>query len=321
MKPLIVIIGNESVLVDREVTTIINAHRNSSEPAEITRLDGAQTEVGQFTDATAPSLFAQSRILVMKDLQDLAQDCYEEIESYLQSPDPSMSVIFTFKGGVKGKGLVEKIKKAKAEVIESQTLKKESEKLDFVRKEFIRLERKITADAVQALVDALGSDIRELTAACSQLAFDTPRTAPAITIEHVNKFYQGRIETTGFDVADATMAGNPEAALIALRHALATGTEPVLIVSALASAIRTIGKVSGIPRHAKSFEVAGELGLAPWQIDKARRQLSRWTPAGIAFAVHQVAQADLGVKGAAADPIYALERAVMAIAAAAKTPV
>lgn len=311
---LILITGAESVLVDREITRLVNAATNS----EVTRLDGSDMEVGAFADATAPSLFSEARILVVRDLQDLTQDCYEEIERYLQSPDPSLTVIFTFKGGVKGKGLIDKIKKARAEVIECEPLKKESEKLDFVRREFVRLDRKITSDAVQALVDALGSDVRELTAACSQLAFDTPISAKAITIDHVNAFYQGRVETTGFDVADATMEGNPQRALIALRQALSTGTEPVMIVSALASSIRTIAKVSGVPRGVKSFEVAGELGLAPWQIDKARRQLSRWTPAGIAFAVKEVANADLAVKGAAADPIYALERAVMAIASALK---
>lgn len=317
VNPLILVTGPESVLVERAVSTILQ----QIDGAEITRLDGSQMSSGEFSDATAPSLFADSRALVVKDLHELAQECYDEIESYLAHPDLTMTVIFTFKGGVKGKGLIEKIKKARAEVIQCEPLKKESEKLDYVRREFQRLNRKITGEAVQALVDALGSDIRELTAACSQLAFDTPMSAPAITIDHVNVFYQGRIETTGFDVADATMTGNPEAALIALRHALLTGTEPVLIVSALASSLRTLAKVSGIPRHAKSFEVAGELGLAPWQIDKARRQLSRWSPESIAFAVHEIAQADLAVKGAAADPIYALERAVMAIAERVKTPV
>ena len=92
-------------------------------------------------------------------------------------------MVFTFKGGVKGKGIVDKIKKSGAVLIECEPLKKDSEKIDFVRKEFLRLERKITPDAVRALVDALGSDVRELTAACSQLAFDTPMKAPSITVE------------------------------------------------------------------------------------------------------------------------------------------
>ena len=62
------------------------------------------------------------------------------------------------------------------------------------------------------------------------------------------------------------------------------------------------------------FELAGKLGLAPWQIDKARRQLNKWRPGMITFAINELARADAGVKGAAADPIYALEKSILAIA-------
>jgi DNA polymerase III subunit delta len=87
-----------------------------------------------------------------------------------------------------------------------------------------------------------------------------------------------------------------------------------MVTSAIASALRALVKVSGTNRGAKSFELAGVLGMAPWQIDKARRQLSGWSPRGIANAVAAIAQADAEVKGAAVDPIYALERAVQEIA-------
>ena len=56
--------------------------------------------------------------------------------------------------------------------------------------------------------------------------------------------------------------------------------------------------------------------MAPWQIDKARRQLSGWTPRGIVAAVGAIALADAQVKGAASDPIYALEHAISEIASA-----
>jgi DNA polymerase-3 subunit delta len=88
-----------------------------------------------------------------------------------------------------------------------------------------------------------------------------------------------------------------------------------MILSAITSSIRALAKVSGAPRGANAFQLAGSLGLAPWQIDKARRQLRKWTPALIAFSVGELARADVAIKGAEADPIYALERSVMAITA------
>ncbi|MSY99722.1 MAG: DNA polymerase III subunit delta, partial [Actinobacteria bacterium] len=67
---LVLIQGAESVLVDRAVSEILKARAE----AEVTQLDGAEVEIGQFADATAPSLFSESRILVIKDMQDLVMD-------------------------------------------------------------------------------------------------------------------------------------------------------------------------------------------------------------------------------------------------------
>jgi DNA polymerase-3 subunit delta len=244
-------------------------------------------------------------------LQDLPTEVQDEVTRYLDDVDLTMTVIFLHKGGVKGKALLDRIKKAKAEIIACEPLKKESDKQEFVRNLFLDLGRKATPAAVAALVGAVGSDLRELNGACSQIASDTNGVIDEVMID---KYHQGRIETTGFDVADATLEGNVPKALLALRSAIATGTDPVMITSAIASALRALAKVSGTNRGAKSFELAGALGMAPWQIDKARRQLSLWSPRRISNAVAAIAQADAEVKGAAVDPIYALERAVTGIA-------
>jgi len=106
--------------------------------------------------------------------------------------------------------------------------------------------------------------------------------------------------------------------LITLRRALETGVDPVLIITALANSVRTLAKVSGASRGVKSFELASTLGLPPWQIDKARRQLANQTPASLAKAVGTLAQADAEIKGAAGDPLYALERAVISLARGAR---
>ncbi len=42
----------------------------------------------------------------------------------------------------------------------------------------------------------------------------------------LRKFQQGRIETTGFDVADAVLDGQTDLALVTLRQALNTGVGP-----------------------------------------------------------------------------------------------
>jgi DNA polymerase-3 subunit delta len=310
MNSFYLVLGSEAALADRALAKL--SEQLKEDKCEVTNLFAADVIVGDIADALAPSLFSERRALIIRDLQDLPEESRDEITRYLDSPDASTTVIFIHKGGVKGKALLDAIKKVKPEIIACEPIKKEAEKEEFVRNLFLDLKRKATPGAVAALVGALGNDLRELQSAVSQIAADAP--AGAIDELIIDKFHQGRVETTGFDVADATLDGNLSGALIALRSALETGTDPVMITSAIASSLRSLAKVSGVNRGAKSFELAGQLGMAPWQIDKARRQLNRWSPAQIADAVGAIAQADAEVKGAASDPIYALEKALTRIA-------
>jgi len=316
MNSFYLVLGSEAALADRALAKL--SEQLKEEKCEVTNLFSADVIVGDIADALAPSLFSERRALIIRDLQDLPEESRDEVTRYLDSPDATTTVIFVHKGGVKGKALLDAIKKVKPEIIACEPIKKEAEKEEFVRNLFLDLKRKATPGAVAALVGALGNDLRELQSAVSQIAADAP--AGAIDELIIDKFHQGRVETTGFDVADATLDGNLSGALIALRSAIETGTDPVMITSAIASSLRSLAKVSGVNRGAKSFELAGQLGMAPWQIDKARRQLNRWSPAQIADAVGAIAQADAEVKGAASDPIYALEKALTRIATSQGSP-
>ena len=308
---LVLIQGAEGLLADRAISKILA----TNPAATITTLIADEIEVGTITDSLAPSLFGDARIVVIKEIQDLVADCSDEIIEYLSNPDESLNLVLWHKGGVKGKALVDKVKKAGAEVISAEAIKKDSDKAEFVRGEFKNLGRKISTEAVQALIDSLGSDLRELGGACSQLASDV-QDGKLIDEDDVSDYQRGRIETTGYDVADAVLDGKTALALISLRNAINTGTDPVLIVSAIAASIRTMAKVSGASRGLKSYDLASQLGLPPWQIDKARRQLSGWSENALARSVITLAQADADIKGAAADPAYALERAIITISTA-----
>lgn len=312
MKDIYLLLGSESALADRALSKIIAELKD--EKAEITTLFAGDVSVGEISDALSPSLFSERRALILRDLQDLIEDAKIEITRYLEQTDPTLTLVLVHKGGVKGKALLDQIKKVKPELISCDPLKKESEKEEFVKNLFLDLGRKASPAAISALVNATGTDLRELSASVSQLAADSP--AGVIDESHVNKYHQGKIETTGFDVADKVMDGNFAESLLTLRHALTTGTDPVMITSAIASSLRGIAKVSGTNRAQKSFELAGELGMAPWQIDKARRQLNGWNANTLTAAVEAIAKCDAQVKGGSSDPIYALEQALSRICAA-----
>ena len=97
------------------------------------------------------------------------------------------------------------------------------------------------ADAGGALVDQRGTYVDALVGATAQLL-----AGGAGTIDEaaVRTYYAGRIQASGFDIADAAVAGNGGKAVALARHALASGVAPVPIVAALAYKLRTLALVA-----------------------------------------------------------------------------
>ena len=120
---------------------------------------------------------------------------------YAAQPSDDTVLVLVHPGGVKGKALVDGVKKAGAKVITVSKVTKAGERLEFVKGEFRRAGRKISGDAAQALLDAVGNDLRELAAACNQLVFDTEDKT--ISAAAVARYHKGRAEVTGFNVADS----------------------------------------------------------------------------------------------------------------------
>src|SRR5690606_16721945 len=89
-------------------------------------------------------------------------------------------------------------------VVGCDPITRDADKVTFAAGEFRAAGRRAEPAAVRALVEAVGSDLRELAAACAQLVADTSGT---ISADMVERYYAGRVEATGFRVADAAIAG------------------------------------------------------------------------------------------------------------------
>src|SRR5207249_2247641 len=135
-----------------------------------------------------------------------------------------------------------------------------------------------------------------------------------VTEQAVRRYHQGRADVTGFAVAEKAVSGDRAAALESMRWAMQLGVPHVLVADALADAVRTIARVIAAGRGNPN-QLAGELGMPPWKIRKAQAQARGWAPAGLTAAMAIVARVNAEVKGAAASPDYALERAVLDLAA------
>jgi DNA polymerase-3 subunit delta len=307
--PVTLIVGEEEFLVDRAVRELVAA----AGADDVHDLEGAALGTGELESLTSPSLFGGGSVVVIRSAQNAGKEAAADLTRYLKAPAPDVTLILTHAGGAKGKDLLATIKAARARVVECPKVTRFAERLEFIRSEFRRAGKRADDGAARALLDAVGSDLRELAAACGQLAADTEGP---VTEAAVSTYYRGRAEATGFSVADRAVEGHLAQAVEQLRWALATGVSPVLINSALASGVRLLGRVGSAPRNVSSAALAAEVGAPPWKIDRVKQQLRGWHPAGIAVALQAVAEADAQVKGEGVSAAYALERAIRRIVAA-----
>lgn len=302
--PIVFVSGPEEYLASRAIRTIREELKSKDSALELHEIDAADYTAGTLLNLTSPSLFAEPRLVIIRGIEKCSDDLITDGLNYLANPTDDATVILRHNASsVRGKKLVEAIRDTEYAVeIACAEIKKDAERQAFVIGEFQHADRKINPAAVRALLDAFADDIAELAAACSQLLLDS---ADAITEEIVERYYGGRVETNAFKVADAALAGRSGEALALLRHAIATGADPVPLVAALSLKIRQMAKIYG-NRSASPQS----LGMAPWQLDRARKDLAGWTEDGLANAIKAMAAADAAAKGAERDPIFALEKLV-----------
>jgi DNA polymerase III subunit delta len=302
---VVLISGPEEYLAHRAKDRIRSLVRGIHPDVELTQLDASTYSAGQLTMVASPSLFGESKLVEVASAAQMNDEFLADTLAYLKTPAEEVTLVIHHSGGVRGKKLLDAIKASGSPVVDCQAMKKDSEKLEFVRSEFKAARKGLEPAAGQALVAAVGSSLPDLAAACSQLISDAQGTVTEATVD---QYYGGRVEATGFKVADAAIAGRGAAALSMLRHALATGLDPVPIVAVLAMKLRQIAKVKSASVSAK------DAGMAPWQFDQARKEARAWDSAALARCIQLVAETDAQVKGAGRDPEYAVEHAVRIIA-------
>lgn len=307
------VVGDEELLVERAITAVIGVARLADADTDVRDLAGASLEPGQLAELTSPSLFGERRVLVVRDVEQLPKEVVDEVVASCRDVADEVAIVVVHKGGARGKPLLDAVVALGADRVECAKLTRPGERIEFVRDEFRTAGRIVSENGARALIDAVGNDLRELAAACAQLCTDTDGQVDG---ELVARYYRGRAEATGFAVSDRALEGRLGEALEQLRWALAVGVAPVLITSALAQGIRALAKVASAPRGLRGAELARELEMPPWKVDRVRAQLPGWTPTGVAAAVTAIAQADEQVKGGGTDAGYALEKAVLAIVAA-----
>lgn len=307
----LLVTGTEGLLMERAVAKQIRIAKSQRPEAQVNSVTAADLTSGQLAEITGGSLLSESSIVVINSLQDLPQDMADDIMGLVTAPAPDSCVVLVQEGGVKGRALLNSLKKTGITEVPCAPLrgaKLTGYLLDEVRSHGARMD----AHGAETLIQAVGSDLRTLVAAIQQLVADSERST--IDAAMIRTYFAGQADVTGFNVADAVVEGRTNLALERARWALTLGVSPVLLTTAMAASLRDMGKFQGA-RGSRDDEtdLARQLGFPQWKVDRITKNLPAWSPQGLSAAIQAVAAADGQIKGAGVDPGYAIDNMILTV--------
>jgi DNA polymerase-3 subunit delta len=306
--------GPEEFLNERAVRAIREDARRAHPDAETSDTVGDQLTAAALGELTAPSLFATTRCVVVRRLEDVPDEAYDGLLAYVADPDPDIALVLVHSGGQKGSGLLSRLRKLPTVTERRSETVRAGALAQFVQGEALGLGGRIDPAAADLLVQAVGTDLRALAAAAEQLTHDFP--GRGVTPEIVGRYFSGRAEVKGYEIADHALAGRAAVALEELRWALQTGVSGPAITGSFAASVRSLARFVAARRGLREADLAREVGVPPWKLRSLRAQSRGWEAGGLADAIRAVATADAEVKGAGADAAYSLERMVLAVTSA-----
>lgn len=292
--------GPEPFLVERQVREAVEQTQQRHPELEVARLSSSSGEDGlslseRLTQNLSPSLFGEPPIVVVPELATADETAIDLIRSELtQEGSP---LIIGHNGAARGRGVINAAKKADCRIITVKKLR-EADLRSLVNQVARESGGQLSPEAGQRLVEAIGTDQPELlVSAVRQAVADAPEGRVDESAVHTMVPLQARISS--FQVVDHIWAGRlPEAVRLLRGMEQRERGVGVAVIAAIAHGLRMMA----VAESGSSIE---GLGVAPWQLDRARRNLRSWhaTSARIAHVVAALPEYDATMKGGLGDGV------------------
>jgi DNA polymerase-3 subunit delta len=284
-----------------------------SDPLSDVYLDN-DFEVAELMGALqTPSLLGGRRLVVVHGAESLVKDQAEAIGMFAEAPSESAVLALVAAGKTKVDAIVKKYGAVIAlEGPRGRRL------VSWIRER--AREHSISVDdrGAWGLVDAVGTELRDLDGALSQLATALGNGARVGAAE-VRKAFPRLADERIFAFTDAVGERKIAPSMTALRRLLEQGDEPLVLFGSLVSHIRKLLRIRPLVDQGKRA-VASAAGLPDWRAQKMMDQARSYREEELVDALRVLAETDIEMKGDFPSPEAALERAVVQIVGGVKQP-
>lgn len=170
----------------------------------------------------------------------------------------------------------------------------------------------ISPDAAAMLANFIGSQLRLLANELDKLATYVGERK-TITADDVRKLSAQVQEARIFDLTDAIAQRNRKQALDLLHELLTDGEPPLRLISTITSQVRSLLLVKELTQKGmRGPQIAATIGIAPFIVDKALRQVGKFSLSQLERAYRQLLATDAALKRSRMTPEMALDLLIVA---------
>jgi DNA polymerase III subunit delta len=295
-----VVSAGEEFLAERYLLAAWREFLESNPDAERRVVDVAdENAFGELIDALSPGLFGEIVFLIVDNIELSSEDVQKFFLQNWSEEDRPLTIVVQ-RSFVKGRGFVDKLKKQ----YESVAFEKIKGKAfsEFIVNECKLAKRRIDAEAVTLLRNAVGDDLRQLAAALSQVFVDVEENP--ITASSLSVYFEGFAVVPPYQIVDHMFARKPLEAMMSLRWAIESDPNigPAIIATAM-NTIRSLVAIANSPSGLTEAEIAGLASVPVWKVRTIREQLRKWRPSELADASLLLTYVDASLKAGAVDEL------------------
>lgn len=287
------VVGADSWLGEQALDALLQRDGLGGDSVQVFR--GDEATWGRVLDAARTgSLFSERRAVVVRNAEALKGEG-DELEAYLQSPNPDVTLVFVAPKPDKRKTAWKRLLDA-AEVHSAEPLKGRAVR-GYVVEQVRRRKLALDDDALQELVEQVGQDLRRLMGELEKLEAYAAGGKGRLSAEDVSSVLGRGLAQPLYRIGDAFTARRPAEALAHMEAVLEEGEPPLKVLATLHYAIRRVRaaralKDARIPRET----LAGRLGVPPFKVGDLLEAARKWGERDLEKAVAALEKADRRVK-------------------------
>jgi DNA polymerase-3 subunit delta len=291
------LISGDETLISLEMTSLVDRLvGNNDRSMMVDDFDCAESafSMGPVADAlTTMSLFMESKVVVVRHLQELDAAFVDVFVSAIDACIPEVELVLTVTGKLP-KVIADACKRAKAQTVGATVVSGQKERISWVEERLVEAGFSYAPDVARIISAWFGGDHARVSGLIATLTSAYGQGAK-LSRTDVEVFLGEAGSVAPWDLTDAVDAGDAKKALEML-HRMMIDSHPMQILALLANRYAQMMKIDG--RGVRSADDAvAILGGKAFTAKKVLEQYQRLGSAGISKAMALIATADVDLRG------------------------